>query len=403
MDWYEASRQYVKPKQQPLQWNVDEFKGCPESCGFCPEHQQHTCLPVIEITSRCNLQCPVCLKRFNKPFELDLSQFENILKTLMVSEKTLNVINLSGGEPTLHPDLERFINTTQDHGVTQITVSTNGLVLLDQKNIRALFKKTNTIAALQFDGFRPETYHDLRGQDLSTQKQEIIRVCEAEGIRYSLVATIAAGLNQSEICDIVDFFFKSQAVSLMFQPIAFTGQAQELSPEWRITIPDIVAEIEKSHYVKKGDFNPLPCSHFSCFALSYYFITGPGRFMNLKEFLGLDAYLDVIANKTLPGLDASGFQMIREKLYNMWSLSDSSSTDEQILKRIRTVLQEMGDNCFNPQKALALGLESMKAIFIHNFMDKETFDFGRVIKCCNPYPQADGRLIPMCVQNVFFQ
>jgi uncharacterized radical SAM superfamily Fe-S cluster-containing enzyme len=62
----------------------------------------------------------------------------------------------------------------------------------------------------------------------------------------------------------------------------------------------------------------------------------------------------------------------------------------------------MGDNCFNPQKALALGLESMKAIFIHNFMDKETFDFGRVIKCCNPYPQPDGRLIPMCVQNVFF-
>jgi hypothetical protein len=401
--WYEASMEYVKPKQQPLQWNVPEFKGCPESCGFCPEHQQHTCLPVIEITSQCNLQCPVCLKHFKKPFTLDFRQFESILKNLAVSEKTLDVINLSGGEPTLHPDLERFIKTAQGHGVTQITVSTNGLLLLDRKDLRDLFKKTGTIAALQFDGFRPESYQSLRGRDLSVQKQELIRICEAEGIRYSLVATIAAGLNQTEISGMVDFFFTSGAVSLMFQPIAFIGQAQELSREWRITIPDIVAEIEKSAYVKKGDFNPLPCSHFSCFALSYYFITGPGRFINLKEFLGLEAYLDLIANKTLPGLDATGFQTIREKLYNLWSLSDSVSTDEQILKRIRSVLKEMGDNCFNPQKALALGLESMKAIFIHDFMDRETFDFGRVIKCCNPYPQPDGRLIPMCVQNVFFQ
>lgn len=402
-DWYRESLRYVKPKQAPLQVHTKKFKGCPESCGACPEHQQHTCLPVIEITSDCNLACPVCLKRFKHDFRLSRAAFEAIIDTLIRCEGRVDVVNLSGGEPTLHPELGDLLRLANEKGIMQTTVSTNGLLLLSKPELRRLFRETGALVALQFDGFKPQTYERLRGKDLSDEKREIIKILEGEGIRYSLVATVAKGINDDEMATIADFFFKSTAVSLMLQPLVLTGAAERFMQGEKLTIPDVVHALEESLYVKKGDFNPLPCSHFSCFALAYYFILGKDRFLNLKEFLGKEDYLNAIANKTLPGLDTEGFDLIRNKLYDVWSLADSGSLGEQALKRIHQVLRDVNKEDFSPNRAFSLGVEAMKAIFIHDFMDRSTFDFGRLIKCCNPYPQPDGRFIPMCVQNVFFQ
>lgn len=402
-DWYRESLRYVKPRQIPLATNTKDFKGCPESCGFCPEHQQHTCLPVIEITSDCNLECPVCLKQFQSDFQLDLDAFESIIDTLFQCEGRVDVVNISGGEPTIHPGLENFLHLANEKGVMQTTVSTNGLLFLSRPELRKIFRETGALAALQFDGFKPQTYKRLRGKDLSKEKTEIINILEKEGIRYSLVATVAKGVNEDEITDIADFFFSSKAVSLMFQPLVLTGAAEQFLQENKLTIPDVVHELEKTQYVNKGDFNPLPCSHFSCFALAYYFVLGGNSFLGLKEFLGKKDYLNTIANRTLPGLDPEGFDLIRNKLYDVWSLADSGSLGEQALKRIQHILRDISREGFSSGKAFSIGVETMKAIFIHDFMDVNTFDFGRVIKCCNPYPQPDGRFIPMCAQNVLFQ
>ncbi len=401
--WYRESLRYVKPRQVPLETNSKNFKGCPESCGFCPEHQQHTCLPVIEITSACNLACPVCLKQFRNDFQITIGAFEKIINTLFQCEGRVDVVNISGGEPLLHPELEDFLSLTNEKGVMQTTVSTNGLLFLSKPELLKIFRETGALVALQFDGFKPQTYERLRGKDLSAEKIAIIKILEKEGIRYSLVATTAKDINDDEITDIADFFFASKAVSLMFQPIARTGTAGHFSQENKLTIPDVVQALEKSKYVKRGDFNPLPCSHFSCFALAYYFILEKDRFLSLKEFLGVEDYLNAIANRTLPGLDTPGFDLIRNKLYDVWSLADSGSLGEQALSRIQQVLRDLSKEGFSPGKAFSLGVQAMKAIFIHDFMDVATFDFGRLIKCCNPYPQPDGRFIPMCAQNVFFQ
>ena len=401
--WYRSSLSYVKPRQRPLDIAEETFHGCPDSCGSCPEHQQHTCLPVIEITSHCDLSCPVCLKNLDQTEWMSRQDFEAILDNLIHCEGRIDVLNLSGGEPTLHPELIDFLHLARDKGVVQSTVSTHGLQFLKKPDFRRAFKETGAIAALQFDGLRAATYERLRGSDLSAEKLEIISLLEAEEIPYSLVATIARGVNEDEVTTIVDHFFASKAVSLMLQPISLTGEARQFGEDHKLTIPDLVHAIERSGFVTPGDFNPLPCSHFSCFALAYYFVLGDGRFLSMKEFLGADEYLDVIANKTLPGLDSAGFESIRNRLYDVWSLCDADSLGEQALKRIQQVLREVSSEKLTPQLAFAIGARSMKAIFIHDFMDVTNLDFARLIKCCNPYPQSDGRLVPMCAQNVFFQ
>jgi len=400
--WFKDSMSYIKPREYPLKSNTTEFGGCPDSCGFCPEHQQHTCLPVVEITNRCDMNCPVCLKDFSDLEEMTDRDFRNMLDELAATEKNLDVLNISGGEPTLHPGLRDFVGYAADKGVTQITVSTNGMSLLKDKGLRQFFRETGTIAALQFDGFCPETYSKLRGRDMAADKLSLIRMMEDEGINYSLVATVAKNINETEIAAIADFFFESRALSLMYQPIAFSGSALGFDPEvHRLTIPDVVRELGRSKYIKKEDFNPLPCSHYSCFALSYYLNAGEGQFYSLKDFLGVGDYLDTIANKTLPGLDAEGMRTMKDRVYQLWSAADSSNLNDNVLKRIKNVICELDSCGFNRKNALNIGMKNMKAIFIHHFMDIYNFDFGRLVKCCNPYPKKDGKLVPMCSQNIF--
>ncbi len=401
--WYEESVNYIKPGQQPLKKNVEIFKGCPDSCGFCPEHQQHTCLPIIEITDKCELDCPICLKNFKKPLNLSISEFSGIIDNLIKTEGTMDVINLSGGEAVLHQNFEEFIDIAIKKGISQISVSTNGLELKKNKKLRGLFKSKELIAAIQFDGFLPETYEFLRGKDLSAEKIELLKILENEKINYSLVSTIAKGINDKEIKNITDYFFKSEALSLMFQPIVFTGNAITLDEsKYRLTVPDVVHSIETSKYVNTGDFNPLPCSHFSCFALSYYLKLENNEFYSLKEFLGKENYLEVCKNKTLPGLDSKSYSLMKNRLYNLWSAADSSALNEKVLTRVKKILRLMGHGEISNKEKINLGIENMKAIFIHNFMDIHSMDFERLIKCCNPYPQTGDRLVPMCAQNVFF-
>ena len=399
--WYEASRHYIKPGQIPFALGAHEFSGCPDSCGLCPEHRQHTCLPVVEITAACDLRCPVCLKPENGGFGMTAAQFRHALERLVANEREVPLLNLSGGEPTLHPEFKEFLAICADKGVMQVSVSTNGLQLYADAALRRLFRDSGAVASLQFDGFSPGTWERLRGRDLSAMKLELTRMLEAEGVRYSLTATVAAGVNDHEIPAIADFFFASKALSLMFQPVAVTGAAKgAFSAADRMTIDSVVSALTRSRHINEGDFNPLPCSHPDCFALSYYFQVNDNTFYSLKDFLGRDDFLRIIANKTLPGLDLEGHSAIKDRIYSFWSAADSVADNRAVLARIKAVLRELESRNFSAKAAFDVGSTVLRSVFIHGFMDASTFDLGRIMKCCNHYLQPDGRLLPMCAHNV---
>ncbi len=400
-EWHEESRHYVKPRQIPRSLGTSSFTGCPDSCGLCPEHRQHTCLPVVEITSRCDLACPVCLKPRDGDFGMTPDQFRHALDRLMDYEGGIPLLNFSGGEPTLHPEFPEFLRICKDRGVMQASVSTNGLRLHADPDLRSLFRETGTVASIQFDGFRPDTWLRLRGRDLSAMKLDLIRLLEEEGVRYSLTATVARGVNDTEVAAIADFFFASKGLSLMFQPMAITGAARaHFSEPDRMTVDDVVRELNVCRHISEGDFNPLPCAHPACFALSYYFQIDDDTFYSLKDFLGKEAFLDVVANRTLPGLDREGHNAIRERIYEFWSAADSVADNRLVLRRIKSILGELEGKNFSAKAAFDVGSTVLRSVFIHSFMDANTFDLGRIMKCCNHYLQPDGRLVPMCAHNV---
>ncbi|MBM3302278.1 MAG: radical SAM protein, partial [Deltaproteobacteria bacterium] len=110
---YLRTERYVKPAWKPETFLGDSMAGCPDGCGFCERHEQHLCMPIIEITNRCDLSCPICINASGegRVWDLSLGEFCHILDKTLESERQVDVINLSGGEPLLHPHLIEMIDT----------------------------------------------------------------------------------------------------------------------------------------------------------------------------------------------------------------------------------------------------------------------------------------------------
>lgn len=405
--WYRRSLSYVKPATTPKAHAVKTHLNCPDSCGLCPEHQQHTCVPILEITDRCDIDCPICLvsgpTSGRTSGEFSVADAGRIIDKLIECECTLNMLTLSGGEPTSHPDFIAIVDECLRPEIGIVSVSTNGLLLSrDDELIRAL-RDRGVVISLQFDGFRPETYKTLRGQaELAELKKKLIERALELDAKLSLTVTLEKGINEKEIPDILELFFKEDNIlSIMFQPLAYTRLHGD--PMNIITIPDVVRLVEEGSggVLEERDFSPLPCSHPSCFALTYLLKTGEGKMVSLPSVIDADSYLDIIKNQALFGTDMDSLQRIKDALYSLWSSDGIIPDREAVLGTIKKILLDL--NRLGPKAAhrefLDLGTNKVKSIFIHHFMDRATFDLSRAVKCCNHYPQIDGRLLPACVRN----
>jgi len=391
----------------PFRFDTPADEGCPGSCGLCPEHEQHVCLPIIEITDHCDLDCPVCLVANRSRFHLTSSQVAGMLDRLVESEGQIDVLNLSGGEPTMHPCFREIVDEClARREILRVTVSTNGLRLLREPALFEFLAERGVVISLQFDGFSDETYRVLRGQPLLENKVRLIERAAELDAAMSLTATVVRGVNDEQIGGLVALLFERENIlSLMLQPAAYTGGASESQrPADAMTIPDVVRMLDGAAggRVAAGDFTPLPCSHPACFCLAFFLRLEDGGFASIKRLTEIDRYLDMIQNRSLFGTDPDSFEAIRAAVYDLWSGPAGMAPDSQrALKAVRKLLDAVttSPSGFDPGRAVRVAERSIKSIFIHQFMDRDTFDLTRARKCCNVYPQADGRMVPCCIRN----
>lgn len=407
--------------------HATEYRGCPDSCGLCPEHEQHVCLPILEITDHCDLECPICLVSNPGRCHLTRQEVAGILDGLIRSEGQIDVLNLSGGEPTLNPHFRGIVEECLSRReILRVSVSTSGRILARDEELLRFLAGHRVIVSLQFDGTDDEIYRKLRGQPLWTEKRRLIDTCARLDAPMSLTATVVHGVNDHCLGEIADLMFHNNHIlSVMFQPAAYTGQAAGWNrPEQATTIPEVIAGLKGAGkgVVSPEDFSPLPCSHPACFSLAFYLKSDHGRFLPIKRLLSAERYLDLIQNRAIFGTDAESFHQVTDAVYDLWAGSDGSDGDaglgcetsgcapgaacacnpflsEQALKTVKNLLSKATAGGYSPRKAFELGERSVKSIFIHQFMDADTFDLSRARKCCQVYPQPDGRLIPACVHN----
>jgi hypothetical protein len=411
---------FHRPASMPMAFAATA-QGCPDSCGLCPEHEQHVCLPILEITDHCNWDCPICLVRNPATYHRKRAEVALILDSLVRSEGQVDVLNLSGGEPTLNPHFREIIEECAARKeIVRVSVSTNGSVLVRDPELLRFLAERRVIVSLQFDGLSDDIYRALRGRPLLAEKLRLIDLCAEFNVPMSLTATVVRGVNDHGLAEIGDLLFRHEHIlSAMFQPAAYAGNAARMErPDEAVTIPDVIATLKGAGggVVSPEDFSPLPCSHPACFALAFYLKGEDKRYLPIKQMVNPERYLELIQNRAIFGTDAASFSQITDAVYDLWAGLPPRTTEEECapgsscacnpflsekaLKAMRSLLlSATSQGGYSPKRAMEIGERSVKSVFVHQFMDPDTFDLSRARKCCQVYPQLDGRLIPACVHN----
>jgi len=386
---YVEQSRYNKPGEAPARISTESVNGCPLDCGLCPEHRQHTCLALIEVNTACNLDCPVCFANAGSGFNLSLSEVERMLDRFVELESKPEVVQFSGGEPTIHPDLPEMIEAAQRRDIGYVMVNTNGLRIAEDDAWFERFAELEPLIYLQFDGLTDETYRTIRGEPLLDVKMRALdRLAEA-GLHTILVAAVERGVNEHEVGPIVEFGLRHDAVrGVMFQPVTHTGRHPDHDPMQRMTIPDVQRALEEGgETFRTSDFVPIPCCFPTCSSVTYAYLGDDGEVVPLPRILEVDDYLDYITNRTMPGVDRDVLHAL-EGLWSAGSVPGETQSENFVCAACDLDLPALTD--------LA---KRVFMVQMRDFLDPWTFDVKKAMKCCIGILQDDGRMIPFCTYN----
>lgn len=393
---YTSSARYNKPGTIPLQYSAPIERGCPHDCGLCPDHQQHVCLGIIEVNSACNMDCPLCFADAGHGFNLTLDEVESILDHFVETEGNPEVVQFSGGEPTIHPQILEMLASAQTRDIAHVMLNTNGKRIAHDDAFLEGLAGVRPLIYFQFDGFKRETYRLIRGEaDILEEKYMALdRLAQIE-CEIVLVPAVERGINDDEVGDIVRFALEHPAVrGINFQPAFHSGRFLDHDPMQRMTIPDIVTLLEEqtAGLFRVDDFFPVPCCFPTCNAVTYAYREADDNLIVLPRLLQVEDYLDYVANRVLPDFESG----IRSALEGLWSSSAVPGSE----KAARDFALSCAA-CAMPGGGLDLGAvrERMFMIMLQDFLDPYTFSQKSLMKCCKAILLPGGRQIPFCAYN----
>ncbi len=402
-------------------------KGCPYDCGLCSDHKSQTVLGIVDVTNRCNIDCPVCFANANvtgRVYEPSREQIREMLQNLRNNKPIpAFALQFSGGEPTVRDDLPELIKIAREVGFSYVMVDTNGInVAGDMKYLRKLKDAGMNSFYLQFDGLDDEIYERLRGRKLLNTKLRVIENCRKLGARcVILVVTLVKGVNDHQIGGIIEFALRNSDVisSVNFQPISFAGKASQMRiREGRITIPEFVERVEKQTKKKiKGEhFYPVPAmvpisafieaykqkpiirlsTHPCCGVGAYMIIGKDGVSFPINEVINVDKFLDIL-NRGSKELKKKGRfpKNIRELKIATELLGEIILNIHD--KKLTTLIGRVLKNG-NIKSAINFHQDTLMIGCMH-FMDGWNFDCDRVQRCAIHYSLPDGRIVPFCSYN----
>lgn len=397
IDYYRRCREvFIKAPEMPAIYNTPVRWGCPYDCGLCTDHEQHSCLTLLEITDSCNLRCPVCYAA-SGPERLThrpLALIEKMLDAIVRNEGKPDVVQISGGEPTLHPQFFEIVALAKARPIRHLMVNTNGVRLAqDEEFGKRLSEIEDFEVYLQFDSFERDALRALRGADLRGVRERALEQLNKYDISTTLVVTLKRGLNDGEIGKIIDFALTQPCVrGVTLQPIQDAGRLENFDPaKDRLTLTEVRREIlEQTGVFRPEDVIPVPC-HPDSLAMAYALKLN-NRVMPLTGLIEPEILINGARNTIVYEEDPA----VRDCLFKLFSTNHSPQSGASSLRELL---------CCLPQVAAPAGL-SYKNIFrvlIVQFIDAHAFDVRSVKKTCIHIVHPDGRLIPFDTYNLFYR
>ena len=393
-------QKYLKPGNR-LKADTAVKLGCPYDCGLCPDHEQHTCIGLVEVTQACDLACPVCYADAGRGLHLPLDRIEAMMDFYRAREGGRpEILQIGGGEPTTHPDIDAILKLAKRKKFKYVMLNTNGLrIAKDPAFARSLKSLTPGFEVyLQFDGLKDRVYEKLRGRKLLDIKLAAVANLRQAGVPTTLVATIVRGVNDTQIGEIVRFGLANDYVrGVNFQPVAYFGRGTTDNLENRVTLSGIRRDIEKQTdgLFKKSDLVPLPCDPDRV-AVTYA-VKKDGAFVPITSKIDVDNYLELIDNT----MDFRAEDVVRNAVTK--SLTKGIGCDCLRLKdEVAAILPPDYLKWSAKQRVDFIDTNTFR-ITISSFIDRYNFDATSIKRECVHIITPDLKRIPFSAYNMLYR
>ena len=397
VDYYRRCREvFLKPPEMPNVYNTPVKWGCPYDCGLCSDHEQHSCLTLLEINDHCNLECPVCYASSgpHRPGFRVLATIEAMLDAIVRNEGKPDVVQVSGGEPTLHPDFFAVLDLAKARPVQHLMVNTNGIrIARDREFVKRLAEYMPGFELyLQFDSLEAGPLLDLRGADLCNIRARAIENLNEAGISTTLVVTVKKGLNDGELGSIIDYALQQSCVrGVTFQPIQAAGRLSSFNPATdRLTLTEVRRRIlEQTSVFRPEDLIPVPC-HPDSLAMAYA-LKVEGSVVPLTGMIDPEVLINGGRNTIVFEADDA----VRDGIFKLFSTNHSPQSGAATLRDLLCCLPKVS--------APELSYQNVFRVLIMQFIDAYSFDVRSIKKTCVHIAHPDGRIIPFDTYNLFYR
>jgi len=398
VEYYRRCREiFIKPPEMPLVYNTPVKYGCPYDCGLCTDHEQHSCLSLVEINDHCNLTCPICYAE-SGPDRLSsrsLPEIERMLDAVVRNEGQPDVVQISGGEPTIHPQFFEVLDLARRKPIKHLMVNTNGIrIAQDEAFVERLAAYVPDFEVyLQFDSFERDALMALRGADLRAVREKAIERLNRYDISTTLVVTLKKGLNTGEVGRIVDYALEQPCVrGVTFQPIQDAGRVEGFNAETdRLTLTEVRrAILTQTSVFRPEDVIPVPC-HPDSLAMAYA-LKIDGTVVPLTGLLDPKILIEGGRNTIRYEEDDA----VRQSVFRAFATNHSPQSGIDSLRDLLCCLPRV-------DAPGALGYQNLFRIIIMQFIDAHAFDVRSVKKSCVHIVHPDGRLIPFDTYNMFYR
>ncbi|QDT10644.1 radical SAM protein [Stieleria marina] len=413
--WWDRNEGHTASVLPLVRSTTTSAKGCPHDCGLCEEHEQHTCIGLVELTDRCNLNCPMCFAS-SGPGGKDhpLDDVIASLDRLIECEGRAEVCQLSGGEPTIHPDFERIVDEALARPIDYVMINTNGIRLAkDPELVQRLAKNLDRVEIyFQWDGASRSDVMRIRGEDLIDIKRRALDRLGEAGLNVTLVSTLAAPLDDSFYRDLwAETLSRPNITGLSLQPATYSGRHMLPSDlEDRITFPDVIHGLANASNgdVSSEDFSPLPCAHPNCHQIMLAARDG-NKIAPLNRAAPVAENLDLIAGgiSFTPERSKQLVQLFLERMSHCGSDCGCHDVVGIGAAAKKADVSSGPDAALDKFFARVLTGEAtardLIRVTITSFLDAYNFDVRQLMKCCTHHVLPSGHMVPFCAYNTLYR
>ncbi|MGH1437890.1 MAG: radical SAM protein [Lewinella sp.] len=396
VEYYKNIRNYNKPSETPYKFNTQTHYGCPYDCGLCPDHEQHSCLTVVEVTDRCNLSCPTCYAGSSPTYgrHRTLDEIKAMLDTVVANEKEPDVVQISGGEPTIHPQFFEILDYAKSLPIKHVMLNTNGIMIAKDQAFaeRLATYQPDFEIYLQFDSFKKEVLETMRGANLTKIREDALARLNALNLSTTLVVTLQKHLNDDEIGKIIDFALKQKCVrGVTLQPTQIAGRLDNFDAQTdRITLTEVRRKIlEQTDVFQSDDLIPVPCNP-DALVMGYALKLGD-EVVPLTRYINPTDLLDNSKNTIMYEQD----EQLHGKMIELFSTGNSVDSASENLHSILCCLPRID--------APNLGYDNLFRVIIMQFIDAYNFDVRAIKKSCVHIVNKDNKIIPFETMNLFYR